>query len=432
MFKKSKKQIVNVIMATALIACCLSGCGESAPQTQEILGAPVSVMEENVKETIMMQEAVLEQHSEAEKTKSIEKDKVTKIETIKKENQHKDMEDMIAKDIVKEMRIGWNLGNTFDAWRDDLKISDLPYRFETAWGNPETTQELIDTVIDQGFNVIRIPVTWKNHIGEAPEYVIEEQWMQRVKEVVDYAYNRGVYVIINTHHEDWNEPYYDNEEAAAAIMRAVWTQIGEVFQDYDEHLIFESQNEPRKIGTSVEWTGGDAEGWEVVNRLNQVFIDTVRNSGGSNPYRMLMIPGYAANCWESMKHIKVPENDKHIIVSVHAYEPYDFALKLLGRSEWNQDTYNIDTIMGNIKTLFLDKDIPVIIGEFAAMSRNNEEERAAWAGYYVSKAREIGVPCLWWDNGLFEGDGELLGLFDRITYECVYPKLLKALQQATQ
>ena len=89
MFKKSKKQIVNVIMATALIACCLSGCGESAPQTQEILGAPVSVMEENVKETIMMQEAVLEQHSEAEKTKSIEKDKVTKIETIKKENQHR-------------------------------------------------------------------------------------------------------------------------------------------------------------------------------------------------------------------------------------------------------------------------------------------------------------------------------------------------------
>ena len=432
MFKKSKKQIVNVIMATALIACCLSGCGESAPQTQEILGAPVSDMEENVEETIITQEAVLEQHSEAEKTKSIEKDKVTKIETIKKENQHKDMEDMIAKDIVKEMRIGWNLGNTFDAWRDDLKITDLPYRFETAWGNPETTQELIDAVIDEGFNVIRIPVTWKNHIGEAPEYVIEEQWMQRVKEVVDYAYNRGVYVIINTHHEDWNEPYYDNEEAAAAIMRAVWTQIGEVFQDYDEHLIFESQNEPRKIGTSVEWTGGDAEGWEVVNRLNQVFIDTVRNSEGSNPYRMLMIPGYAANCWESMKHIKVPENDKRIIVSVHAYEPYDFALKLLGRSEWNQDTYNIDTIMTNIKTLFLDKDIPVIIGEFAAMSRNNEEERAAWARYYVSKAREIGVPCLWWDNGLFEGDGELLGLFDRITYECVYPKLLKALQQATQ
>lgn len=434
MIKKSKKQIVNVIIVTALIAGCLSGCGESVPQTQEILGAPVSVMQENVnvKETITAQEEVLEQQSEVEEQKSAVKDVVTKVEMVKTENKHKDMEDMIAKDIVKEMRIGWNLGNTFDSWRDDLKITDLPYRFETAWGNPETTQELIDTVIDQGFNVIRIPVTWKNHIGEAPEYRIEEKWMQRVKEVVDYAYSRGVYVIINTHHEDWNEPYYDNEEAASAIMRAVWTQIAEVFQDYDEHLIFEAQNEPRKIGTSVEWTGGDAEGWEMVNRLNVVFIETIRNSGGSNPYRMLMIPGYAANCWDGIKHIEVPENDKRIIVSVHAYEPYDFALKLLGRSEWNQDTYNIDTIMTNIKTLFLDKDIPVIIGEFAAMNRNNEEERVEWARYYVSKARELGVPCLWWDNGLFEGDGELLGLFDRNTYECVYPKLLKALQQATQ
>lgn len=427
MFKKSKEQVVNVIMVTALIAGCLSGCGKSAPQEQEILGAPVSVMQENVnvKETITAQEEVLEQQS-------AEKDVVTKVETVKKENQHKDMEAMIAADIIKEMRMGWNLGNTFDSWRDDLRRTDLPYRFETAWGNPETTQELIDAVIDQGFNVIRIPVTWKTHIGEAPEYKIEEQWLQRIKEVVDYAYNRDVYVIINTHHEDWNEPYYDNEEAASAIMRAVWSQLALTFQDYDEHLIFEAQNEPRKIGTSVEWTGGDAEGWEMVNRLNVVFIETIRNSGGSNPYRMLMIPGYAANCWEGIKHVEVPEHDKRIIVSVHAYEPYDFALKLLGRSEWNQDTYNIDTIMANIKTLFLDKDIPVIIGEFAAMNRNNEEERAAWARYYVSKAREIGVPCLWWDNGLFEGDGELLGLFDRSTYECVFPEVLKALQEATK
>lgn len=382
--------------------------------------------------TIATEKEVLKQESIEKEQKMVTEKISTQEKSIKKENQNKDMETMVAADIVKEMRMGWNLGNTFDSWRDDLKITDLPYRFETAWGNPETTQELIDAVIDQGFNVIRIPVTWKMHIGEAPEYKIEEQWLQRIKEVVDYAYNKGVYVIINTHHEDWNEPYYDNEEAASAIMRAVWTQIAEVFQNYDEHLIFESQNEPRKIGTSVEWTGGDAEGWEMVNRLNMVFIDTIRNSGGSNPYRMLMIPGYAANCWEGIKHVEVPEDDKRIIVSVHAYEPYDFALKLLGRSEWNEDTYNIDTIMNQIKTRFLDKNIPVIIGEFAAMSRDNEEERAAWAQYYVSKAREIGVPCIWWDNGLFEGDGELLGLFDRITYECVFPKVLEALQEATQ
>lgn len=420
------------MIISTLIISSISGCAKNELQEQAILGAPVSKMTTEVKtieNTATEKEIVNQENMEKEQKTGTEK-KSTWEKSLKKENQHKDMETMIAADLVKEMRMGWNLGNTFDSWRDDLKITDLPYRFETAWGNPETTQELIDAVINQGFNVIRIPVTWKMHIGEAPEYKIEEQWLQRVKEVVDYAYNKGVYVIINTHHEDWNGPYYDNEETASAIMRAVWTQIAEVFQNYDEHLIFESQNEPRKIGTSVEWTGGDAEGWEMVNRLNMVFIDTIRNSGGSNPYRMLMIPGYAANCWEGIKHIEVPENDKRIIVSVHAYEPYDFALKLLGRSEWKEDTYSIDIIMNQIKTLFLDKDIPVIIGEFAAINRDNEEERAAWASYYVSTARAMGVPCIWWDNGLFEGDGECLGLFDRVTCECVFPKILEALQES--
>ncbi len=342
------------------------------------------------------------------------------------------MEELKAADVVKEMRMGWNLGNTMDSYHDGLSGTASAKQFETAWGNPETTQELIDTVIAEGFNVIRIPVSWRSHIGAAPEYQIDKEWMHRVKEIVDYAYNRDVYVILNTHHENWNEPYYENEEKASAIMKSVWTQIGEAFAEYDEHLIFEAQNEPRKIGTNVEWNGGDKEGWEVVNRLNRVFIDTIRQGEGCNPYRMLMIPGYAANCWEGIKHIEVPENDTRIIVSVHAYEPYDFALNMQGRSEWQHDTSAIDVIMKNIKTLFIDKDIPVIIGEFAAMNRDNEEERAQWATYYVTKAREIGVPCIWWDNGIFEGDGERLGLFDRRSYECVYPMVLEALQKASQ
>ena len=431
MFRKYKEKVVNVIMVTALIAGCLSGCGKSVPQEQEILGTPVSVMSEeaNETETVVTKEEVPKQENTTEK---VVEEVETQEKSVKKENINMGMEALTATDMVKDMRMGWNLGNTLDSWRDDLLRVEPAFKFETAWGNPETTQELIDTVIAQGFNVIRIPVTWKNHIGEAPEYKIEESWMQRVKEVVDYAYNREVYVILNTHHEDWNYPYYDNEEAASKQMKAVWTQIAEVFADYDEHLIFEGQNEPRKVGTSLEWNGGDQEGWDVVNRLNQVFIDTVRQSGGSNPYRMLMIPGYAANCWEGIKHIEVPENDKRIIVSVHAYEPYDFALNMQGRSQWNQDTSAIDTIMRNLKTMYIDKGTPVIIGEFAAMNRDNEEERAAWATYYVSKAEEIGVPCVWWDNGLFEGDGERLGLFDRRSYECVYPKVLEALQNATQ
>ncbi len=345
------------------------------------------------------------------------------------ENKNKEMEELTAMSIMKDMKIGWNVGNTLDSVRTDITRIDAPYKFETAWGNPKVTQELIDAVLDSGFNVIRVPVSWTNHIGPEPEYQITESWMERVKEVVDYAYHKGAYVILNIHHEDWNYPYYDNLDRASAEMAAVWGQIAEVFKDYDEHLIFEGQNEPRKVGTPLEWNGGDAEGWEVVNKTNKVFVDTVRAAGGSNPYRMLMIPGYAANCTVGIQHIEVPENDNRVIISVHAYEPYDFALNPNGRSEWNHDTDAIDKLMGDLKTLFIDQGIPVIIGEFAAMNRDNVQDRAEWAAYYVSAAKKIGVPCVWWDNGLFEGDGERLGLFDRHTYECRYPEILSALMQ---
>ncbi|MBD5501134.1 MAG: glycoside hydrolase family 5 protein [Lachnospiraceae bacterium] len=307
--------------------------------------------------------------------------------------------------------------------------------WETAWGNPVTTKELIDAVIDEGFNVIRIPVSWNDHIFVSNDWdwEIEEGWLDRVQEIVDYAYDNGVYVILNTHHESWYETYYDKEERSAQILTAVWSQIAERFKDYDEHLIFEGLNEPRKIGTSVEWTGGDQEGWDVVNHLNQVFIQTIRESGGNNPYRILMIPGYGANCWEGIKHIEVPDDPK-IIISVHAYEPYDFALNIQGRGTWNQDTSNIDTIMNSLDTLFLSKGIPVVIGEFGAMYKDvegNEQERAAWARYYVSAAAKKGIPCIWWDNGAFEGSGELFGLIDRETCEWKYPSIVEGLMQGS-
>lgn len=162
-------------------------------------------------------------------------------------NENRDMEDMTAMDIVRDMKIGWNIGNTLDSTRTDITRIDVPYKFETAWGNPKVTQELIDAVLDAGFNVIRIPVSWTNHLGPEPEYQITESWMERVQEVVDYAYNKGAYVIINVHHEDWNYPYYDNLERASAQMKAVWAQIAEVFKDYDEHLIFEGKMNPERL-----------------------------------------------------------------------------------------------------------------------------------------------------------------------------------------
>lgn len=408
---RRKKMISCLLMAVMLVGT-FSGCVQT---TQEIETQKQEVLEQQSEE----QQGIVEQKTEASSQ-------------IQEENPYMAMKDITATDIVKEMRIGWNLGNTLDAWSDSIAKSAKPSMTEICWGNPVTKPELIDTVLAQGFNVIRIPVTWKGHMGPAPEYKIEESWMQRVKEVVDYVYDKGAYVILNTHHEDWNYPYYDNAEAASAQMKAVWTQIAETFAEYDEHLIFEGQNEPRKVGTSLEWNGGDAEGWEVVNTLNQVFIDTVRGCGGSHEYRILMIPGYAANCTVGIKHLEIPEGDNKIVASVHAYEPYDFALNPSGRSEWNHDTYAIDKLMKDLQTLFLDQGIPVIIGEFAAMNRDNEAERTQWVTYYVSAAREKGIPCIWWDNGLFEGDGERLGLFDRRTYECVYPSILESMMKAAE
>ncbi|MDR0963296.1 MAG: glycoside hydrolase family 5 protein [Clostridium sp.] len=334
-----------------------------------------------------------------------------------------------ATEVVEQMTIGWNLGNTFDATNSSLPKDAEPLKWETGWGNPVTTPELIQTILDKGFNVIRIPVTWNDHlIGQ--DYQIEESWMDRVQEVVDYAYDQGAYVILNTHHESWNHPYYANKEKGSTILRAIWTQIANRFCDYDEHLIFEGMNEPRKIGTPVEWTGGDEEGWEMVNEFNRIFIETVRAAGGNNPQRILMIPAYGANCWVGMEHLEVPREDDRIIVSVHAYEPYEFALNVSGRGNWNEDTVNIDQIMAKLKTLFIDKGIPVVLGEFGAMTKSaegNTKDRAAWAKYYVSAAGNIGVPCVWWDNGAFEGSGELFGIINRETCEWQYPEIVEAL-----
>lgn len=332
-----------------------------------------------------------------------------------------------AMDFVKNIRVGISIGNTLDATNADLPRDAAPSAFETAWFNPVITEELVDTILKTGFNLIRIPVSWTNHLGPEPDFIIEKSWMDRVQEVVDYAYKRKAYIILNLHHEDWNYPYYDNCDAACRKIKALWSQICERFADYDEHLIFEAQNEPRKIGTELEWNGGDEEGWEVVNTTNRAFLETVRSGGGNNPKRYVMIPGYGANCKVGIRHIAVPEDPK-VMISVHAYEPYEFALQIPGRSTWNHDTAEIDLLMKTLKELYTDKGIPVIIGEFGAMNKdNNEEERAEWVKYYVNAAAEVGVPCVWWDNGLFEGEGELFGLFNRHDCTCAYPKVLAEL-----
>ena len=337
-------------------------------------------------------------------------------------------------DIVNDIRIGWNLGNTLDAVTMNLKYDSDPLRWETCWGNPITTEKMIEDILAAGFNLIRVPVSWERHTDS--NLVITPSWLGRVKEVVDYAYSKGAYVILNVHHEGWNFPFYDNRDRAREVAEKLWLQIADYFKDYDEHLIFETQNEPRKIHTPLEWTGGDQEGWDVVNDVNEVCIKTIRSTGGCNLYRAVMLPTYAASMSScAISAWKNPTGDDRVIASIHAYVPYRFALstKEDGELEWERTDAVIDRMMKDIRTHFTDKGVPAILGECGALVRvTDRETRLEWAEYFFGKASEIGMPCVWWDNNNFTpGHGETFGLYDRRENRFVFESLLDAMLKAT-
>lgn len=267
-----------------------------------------------------------------------------------------EIKDISSVELVKDMKIGWSLGNTLDAGNESNRGQD-PGAIEKSWGNPDTTKEMIDEIKKAGFNVLRVPTTWDWSTGEAPEYKISDEWFARVKEIVDYGMENDMYVILNIHHETWHYPTEDNYEAASDRLKKVWTQIGNYFKDYDEHLIFEGLNEPRVIGTSEEWNGGSDATREVVNKLDADFVSTIRSLDGNNKLRHLMIPGYAASSSEvALKALKIPENDDKLIVSVHAYTPYNFALADSKKSnKWvackEGFTNDIDYLANMLKTL---------------------------------------------------------------------------------
>lgn len=334
-----------------------------------------------------------------------------------------EIRDISSMELISELVAGWNLGNTLDATGGTGLTS------ETSWGNPYTTKEMLDAVKAKGFNLIRIPVTWAKHLDS--EDNIDPEWMDRVQEVVNYAIDENTYVIINLHHEEWNNTFIEKKDETVEKIKTVWAQIAERFKDYDEHLIFEGQNEPRKKGTNLEWTGGDDECWEFVNATNMAFVETVRASGGNNAKRHLMIPGYCATSDPiGPKMIQLPENDDKIIVSVHAYTPYSFALADTPSGKFSSTrenaTRDIDSLAEMLKTDYIDNNIAVIIGETGARNKDNLESRVDWAGYYTSTMRDVGVTCVWWDNGSVNGSGENFGLLDRKNCTWVFPEIADA------
>lgn len=329
-------------------------------------------------------------------------------------------EEMTAAEFCKGIDVGWNLGNALDA------TGGSGLSTETSWGNPKTTKELILAVKDAGFNAVRVPTTWYKHVS-GNNYAIDEEWLDRVQEVVDYAYGEDMYVILNAHHEDFNDPYNDNYKAASKELCAIWKQVAERFKGYDARLIFEGMNEPRKRGTNVEWNGGDAEGREVVNRLNADFVKTVRASGGNNKTRFLMVPTYAASA-SGLEGFELPD-DERLIVSIHAYTPYNFAMQTPGTTSFSADNDNstreLKWLSQTLYDRFVSRGYGVIIGECGATNKDNSADRKRWAEYFPAVFGQYGIPVFLWDNNGYGTGSEKYGLIHRDTLTWEYPEYIK-------
>lgn len=326
-----------------------------------------------------------------------------------------------AMEFAKEMKLGWNLGNTFDAPQG-----------ETAWGNPTTTPELIRYVKELGFETIRIPISWGRHVSPAPEYTIDETFLARIDDVVSQALNAGLHVIINTHHD--NEIYTptpENRERAKAYLTAIWTQVGKRFADAPDTLVFETMNEPRVAGASYEWNINLSNpdcvaAMEVVNELNQAALDAIRATGGKNADRFVMVTPYVASPAAAVTAtFRLPEDSAQdrLLVSLHSYSPYSFALDIHSKDTdfGRKDENEIKSMLKSVNHRFVEKGIPVVFGEMGALNKNNPDDRYAWAKAFVSAAQGYGIPCIWWDNGQINGSQENFGLIDRRNVS-VYPQ----------
>ncbi len=346
------------------------------------------------------------------------------------------MRGLSPKELITEMTAGWNLGNTFDAPGS-----------ETAWGNPVVTQEMISAIAQAGFDIIRIPISWNLFTGSAPEYSIDEARLARIKQVINYAMQNNMYVIINMHHENsWLKPRDKDYEAVREQFVSMWSQIAEYFKGYGDHLLFEGMNEPRIEGGIAEWEGGTTEGRNVVNKLNQEFVNTVRATGGNNAQRCLLITTFAAQPSKNgVKELKIPE-DNNLIISIHAYTPYRFTF--YNDTDWDLKIWDgsanveIDQLFQLLDDTFISKGAAVMITEFGAVNKEmklpdqsvipNEEEIARWVSYYVKQANQYGIKCVWWDNGYYSSGNELFGIFNRTDNTWYQPKVVKAFLEAAK
>lgn len=319
--------------------------------------------------------------------------------------------------VFEAMAPGWNMGNHMDAINDGVAS-------ETVWGNPMCTQATMDGVKAAGFKAVRICTTWKGHIGPAPTYTIEEQWLGRVEQIVGYAEKAGLVAILNTHHDEsyWLDiaKCYSNSALNEKVKDQIfcfWVQVAQRFKDKGEWLVFESFNEIQDGG----WGWSDAfkanpqAQYKILNEWNQVFVDAVRATGGNNATRWLGVPGYAASPSFTMKGLVVPTDytsANRLMVAMHDYDPYNYTLNNPLVRRWghtadrslrcgNDDEADVRNTFGQIKSAFLDKGIPVYLGEMGC-SRHEADDlpfQKYYMEYFCKAAADHMLPMYIWDNG---------------------------------
>lgn len=346
------------------------------------------------------------------------------------------MSTLTSVELARKMVPGWNLGNSLEA---------LPN--ETSWGNPLTTQRLIDSVRAAGFNSIRIPVAWSK-FTDTSTYAIDTTWLNRVEQVVNYAINDSMYVIINEHWDGgWQVPTYEDSAYVNRRLAAMWKQIAIHFRDYGAHLLFAGTNE---IHVPDNWGPPTAENSTVQNGFNQIFVNAVRSTGGRNYYRYLVVQGYRTDINLAVDYFTVPVDviPNRLMVEAHYYDPYNFTLnpndqitqwgmyaKDPSKTEtWANESY-ADGQFQKMKANFVDEGFGVILGEYGAMNRTNlgslelnaeyERYRVYYMQYITRSIERHNLVPYYWDSG-FTGD-HASGIFNRSTGEAVHPKILEAI-----
>jgi endoglucanase len=300
--------------------------------------------------------------------------------------------------MVKAMSPGWNLGNTFDA-----------NPTETSWGNPETTQGMVQAVQSAGFKTMRIPVTWTDHIGAAPAYTIDPAWMTKVQQVATWANQAGMYAIVNTHHDadgQWillNDPGSNTLSAANqaqinAEITAVWTQIATAFQSYGDHLIFECFNEPH--GDVNGYGGGDDASRGVLNTYLVSCMNAIRGTGGNNATRYVMVQGVGAAAVQvSIQAVVIPNNDPNVLFSVHNYFPWSFASGMT--TTWGGAPSDYTDMSGAVEATlsWLPPTQGIVMGEWGSINADDLGSRVAHAAAYAQDITVAGMCPIWWDDG---------------------------------